>query len=429
MNRSRSDELFVRAKKIIPGGVNSPVRSWKSVGGVPLFIKSGKGSIIWDVDDNQYIDFVGSWGPLIHGHAHPAILSRIHEVITNGTSFGAPTEVETDLAEKIVKAVPSVEMVRFVNSGTEATMSAIRLARAYTGRDKVVKFSGGYHGHVDGLLVKANNSIVGDSMPDSTGIPASFAKQTLIAEYNDLSVIQKLFQLHGPSIACVIVEPVAGNMGVIPPYTGFLEGLRKLTVDNDSLLIFDEVITGFRVAYGGAQSFYNVKPDITCFGKIIGGGLPVGCYGGSKDIMSLVSPLGQVYQAGTLSGNPIAMTAGLATLDLLQQPGVYKQLELNGSKLSKIFQDAFSKIEKNVLVNRVGSMMTVFITDQELVKDWNTARRCDTSTYATFFHSMLKFGVYMPPSPLEALFVSTAHSDEQIDQVSEAIYKAVDELR
>ena len=429
MNRSRSDKLFGMAKNYIPGGVNSPVRSWKAVGGVPLFIKSGNGSIVWDVDDNQYIDFVGSWGPLIHGHAHPAILPRIHEAITRGTGFGAPTEVETKLAEKIVKAIPSIEMVRFVNSGTEATMSAIRLARAYTGKDKVIKFSGGYHGHSDGLLVKGNSSIVGDSIPNSTGIPKSFVKETLIAEYNDLSMVEALFQSHGRSIACVIVEPVAGNMGVIPPDNGFLQGLRKLTLDNDSLLVFDEVITGFRVAYGGAQSFYGVKPDITCLGKIIGGGLPVGCYGASKDIMRLVSPLGQVYQAGTLSGNPIAMTAGIATLELLQEPGVYQQLELNGSKLSQVFVDAFSKIEKNVLVNRVGSMMTLFITDQEFVKDWTTARRCDTSAYGAFFHSMLKFGVYMPPAPLEALFVSTTHSDEQIDQVSEAIYMAVEVLR
>ncbi|MBD48662.1 MAG: glutamate-1-semialdehyde-2,1-aminomutase [Dehalococcoidia bacterium] len=429
MNRSRSDKLFRMAKNYIPGGVNSPVRSWKAVGGVPLFIKSGKGCIVWDVDDNQFIDFVGSWGPLIHGHAHPAILPRIHEAITRGTGFGAPTEVETKLAEKIVKAVPSIEMVRFVNSGTEATMSAIRLARAYTGKGKVIKFSGGYHGHSDGLLVKGNSSLVGDSIPDSTGIPNSFVKETLIAEYNDLSMVEELFQLHGRSIACVIVEPVAGNMGVIPPDKGFLEGLRKLTLDNDSLLVFDEVITGFRVAYGGAQSFYGVKPDITCLGKIIGGGLPVGCYGASKDIMRLVSPLGQVYQAGTLSGNPVAMTAGIATLELLQEPGVYQQLELNGSKLSKVFLDAFSKIEKNVVVNRVGSMMTLFITDQELVKDWTTAGRCDMRAYGDFFHRMLKFGVYMPPSPLEALFISTTHSDEHIDQVAEAIYRAVEVLR
>ena len=429
MNRSRSDKLFVMAKDYIPGGVNSPVRSWKAVGGTPLFIKYGKGPKVWDVDDNEYIDFVGSWGPLIHGHSHPDVLSRIQKAISNGTGFGAPTEVETELAEKIVKAIPSVEMVRFVNSGTEATMSAIRLARAYTGKDKVIKFNGGYHGHVDGLLVKGKSSEVGDSIPDSSGIPVSFANETLIAEYNDLSMVEMLFQSHGCSVACVIVEPIAGNMGVIPPEKGFLQGLRKLTSDNDALLVFDEVITGFRVAYGGAQSFYEVKPDITCFGKIIGGGLPVGCYGASKDIMNLVSPIGKMYQAGTLSGNPVAMTAGIATLELLEQPGVYQQLELNGSKLCDILLDAFSTIEMDVLVNRVGSMMTLFITDQESVKDWRTACRCDTSAYAAFFHNMLNCGVYMPPSPLEALFVSTTHSDEDIDQVAEVIYKAVKALR
>ncbi|MDP2952071.1 MAG: glutamate-1-semialdehyde 2,1-aminomutase, partial [Chloroflexota bacterium] len=335
LNTERSHKLFAEAVKLLPGGVDSPVRAFRAVGGEPLFIKRGQGSHIWDVDGNEFIDYVGSWGPLILGHAHPKVIKAVQKAALSGTSFGAPTDLEVALARLVNQAMPAVEMVRFVNSGTEATMSALRLSRAYTGRDLIIKFAGCYHGHADGLLVKAGSGATTLALPDSAGVPRYYAQNTLVAPYNDLAAVEQLFQTHPKEIAAVIVEPVAANMGVVPPRPGFLEGLRAVTQRQGSLLIFDEVITGFRVAYGGAQAVYGVKPDLTCMGKVIGGGLPVGAYGGRKDIMSMVAPLGPVYQAGTLSGNPLAMTAGLETLRLLGQPGTYESLEALSGQLTR----------------------------------------------------------------------------------------------
>ncbi len=412
---TRSRELFALAQRYLPGGVDSPVRAFKAVGGDPLFIARGKGSRIWDVDGNEYIDYVCSWGPLILGHAPPAVVQAIQAAAENGTSFGAPTELEIELARLITEAMPGVEMVRFVNSGTEATMSALRLARAATGRPLVIKFAGCYHGHVDSLLAAAGSGAMTFGIPDSPGVPPAVAQTTLVLPYNDLAAVERAFASHGREIAAVIVEPVAGNMGVVPPRPGFLEGLRQLTRDHGALLIFDEVITGFRLGYGGAQALYGITPDLTCLGKIIGGGLPVGAYGGRRDLMRLVAPVGPVYQAGTLSGNPLAMSAGIATLQALRQPGVYAQLEERAAALAEGLTAAARAAGVPVHCARAGSMLTLFFTDQPVV-DYDTARQADTRRYAAFFRGMLDEGVYLAPSQFEALFVSLAHTPDDIAQ-------------
>jgi glutamate-1-semialdehyde 2,1-aminomutase len=415
LNRSGSDKLFAEAKRYIPGGVDSPVRAFRAVGGRPLFISKGQGSHIYDVDGNAFIDYVGSWGPLIVGHAHPRIVAALNNVIENGTSFGAPTERETVLAKMITSAMPSMQLVRFVNSGTEATMSALRLARAFTGRDKILKFSGCYHGHSDGLLVKAGSGITTLSLPDSAGVPKAYTKNTIIAAYNNLEGVKRIFNRSGQQIAAIIIEPVAANMGVVLPKPGFLEGLRRISADNGSLLIFDEVITGFRLAYGGAQSIYGVTPDLTCLGKIIGGGLPVGAYGGRKDIMELVAPLGPVYQAGTLSGNPLAMAAGIEALKILHEPGTYEKLDKQTALLAQGLERAAAKAGVRLSVTRAGSMLTPFFNLSE-VTDYDSALSSDTALYARFFNHMLERGIYLPPSQFEAVFTSLAHTEEDIDK-------------
>ena len=424
MNRERSGELYAAAKRHIPGGVNSPARSWGAVGGTPLFLERGAGSRVWDADGNEYIDYVCSWGPLILGHAHPQVLQAISAAAANGTSFGAPTERENTVARMVTDAYDSIDMARFVNSGTEATMSALRLARAFTSRPKIVKFEGGYHGHADALLVAAGSGAMAHGVPDSAGVTASFAQDTLLAKFNDLASVEAHFSAFPDDIACVIVEPVAGNMGVVPPDDGFLQGLRELTAQHKALLIFDEVITGFRVAYGGAQQRYGVAPDITCLGKIIGGGMPVGAYGGSAEIMATVAPLGPMYQAGTLSGNPVAMAAGAATLEALQEPGVYEALEAKASRLAAGLQAVFAEAETPLCVNRVGSMMTLFF-NAGAVNGWETVSASDREGFARFFHRMLEEGVYLPPSPFEAMFVSTAHTDADIQATLDAARRAL----
>ncbi len=411
---SRSEALFAEAQRHLPGGVDSPVRAFRAVGGTPRFIASGRGASVWDVDDNRYVDYLASWGPLIAGHAHPGVVAAIQEAATRGTSYGAPTESEVELAALIQQAFPSLDLVRFVNSGTEATMSALRLARAFTGRDLVLKFDGGYHGHADGLLVQAGSGPLTLGQPDSPGVPSGAASQTLSVPYNDLVAVRDAFAAHPRQIAAVIVEPVAGNMGVVPPAPGFLEHLREMTRESSTLLIFDEVITGFRVALGGAQQRFGVRPDLTCLGKIVGGGLPVGAYGGRAEIMRQVSPLGPVYQAGTLSGNPLAMAAGLATLRLLTEPGVYEHLERLAARLVDGLSDAAEVAGVAYTSNRVGSMFTGFFTDQP-VSDYASAKLANTRRYAAFFHAMLDHGVYLAPSQFEAGFVSLAHTDADID--------------
>lgn len=423
MKIDNSVELFKKAQEYIPGGVNSPVRAFKSVGMNPLFIKGGKGAQIYDVDGNVFIDYVGSWGPLVLGHLHPEVVEDLRGCLEMGTSFGAPTELETTLAEMIVEAMPSVEMVRLVNSGTEATMSALRLARAYTGREKIVKFEGCYHGHADMLLIKAGSGALTLGVPTSPGVPAGAAANTINAPYNDLATLREIFRLEGENIAGVIVEPVAGNMGVVPPAPGFLQGLRELTAEYKALLIFDEVITGFRLSYGGAQAYYGVMPDLTCMGKIIGGGLPVGAYGGKREIMSMMAPAGPVYQAGTLSGNPLAVTAGIATLKILARQGTYEQLELKARKLAQGLGEAAGAAGAAVSFNRVGSMMCGFFTPGR-VEDYKTACSSDTEKYARYFKAMLEEGIYLAPSQFEAAFVSLAHTDQQIEKTVEAAYKA-----
>jgi len=423
MNRERSEKLFQEAQRYLPGGVNSPVRAFKAVGGNPLFIRRGQGSKIYDVDGNKFIDYVCSFGPLILGHSHPRVVEALKKAVGGGTSFGAPTELETTLAKAICAAMPSIEMVRFVNSGTEATMSAIRLARAFTGRDKVVKFAGGYHGHSDGLLAKAGSGVTTLGIPDCPGVPSSYTQNTLVVDYNDAGAVEHLFKRYPREIAAIIVEPVAANMGVVTPQPGFLERLRQLTEESDSILIFDEVITGFRVAYGGAQALYRVTPDLTCLGKIIGGGLPIGAYGGRKEIMQMVAPLGPVYQAGTLSGNPLAMTAGIETLKILSQAEIYTQLEERSSLLEKGITDAATKAGINIQVSRVGSILTAFFSE-ERVLNHELAKRADTELYGRFFQQMLMDGIYWPPSQFEAAFVSAAHSDEDIQTTIETIGKA-----
>ena len=417
---STSVALFEAAQKIIPGGVNSPVRAFKSVGINPVFISRGEGARIYDADTNSYIDYVGSWGPLILGHRHPYVIEALHRCLQEvGTSFGAPTELENILATMVVEAVQSIDMVRLVNSGTEATMSALRLARGYTGRNKIVKFEGCYHGHADFLLIKAGSGALTLGTPTSPGIPPGSAANTLVANYNDLDGLTELFKQEGEDIAAVIVEPVTGNMGVIPPAPGFLEGLRSLTSAYGSLLIFDEVMTGFRVAYGGAQQLYGITPDLTCLGKIIGGGLPVGAYGGKREIMQSVSPAGPVYQAGTLSGNPLAVTAGIATLEIIRQPGVYEQLEQSSQALVRGLAEAAGEAGAEVCLNRVGSMLCCFFTGQN-VNDYTSACSSNTTRYAAFFKAMLERGVYLAPSQFEAAFMSLAHGASEIDETVEA---------
>jgi len=409
MNHSKSQALFQHAQEIIPGGVNSPVRAFKSVGGQPVFIARGQGSHIFDVDGNEYIDYVGSWGPLLLGHRHPEILQALTDALEIGTSFGAPTEREILLAEAIIRAVPSIEMVRLVNSGTEATMSAIRVARGFTGRDLVIKFEGCYHGHVDSLLVKAGSGLATLGIADTQGVPKAFADTTIALPYNSVEPLEEAFRAHGDRIAAVIVEPVVGNMGCVPPLPGYLQAMRAITERAGALLIFDEVMTGFRVAYGGAQQRYGIRPDLTTLGKVIGGGLPVGAYGGRRDIMSKVAPAGPVYQAGTLSGNPLAVAAGLAMLRHLEaHPEIYDQLETRAARLC-------AAAPAGVTVNRVGSMFTFFFTDGP-VTDWESAKRCDTARFGDFFRHMLDRGVYLAPSQFEAAFLSAAHSDADIDK-------------
>jgi glutamate-1-semialdehyde 2,1-aminomutase len=409
MTLQKSAELLARAQKSIPGGVNSPVRAFRGVGGTPPFIVRGQGSHIWDADGNEYIDYVGSWGPLLLGHRHPDVLKALEDAMASGTSFGAPTEREIELAEAIRDAVPSMEMVRLVNSGTEATMSAIRLARGFTGRDLTVKFEGCYHGHVDSLLVKAGSGIATLGLPDTAGVPKSFADTTIALPFNSVTAVERAFAEHGDRIASVIVEPVAGNMGCVPPARGFLEALREITARHAALLIFDEVMTGFRVSYGGAQQLYGIHPDLTTLGKVIGGGLPIGAYGGRADIMSRIAPSGPIYQAGTLSGNPLAVSAGLAMLQRLKShPEVYEQLE---RRTARLVADA----PPGLTVNRVGSMFTLFFT-QGPVTDYESAKRSDTKRFAEYFHFMLERGIYLAPSQFEAAFVSAAHTDEDIER-------------
>ena len=424
MSRTKSDSLFSKAEALIPGGVNSPVRSFRAVGGQPPFIQRGHGSHIWDVDGNEYIDYVASWGPLILGHAHPAVVAAVQAAAAYGTSFGAPTEGEVELARLITQAIPPIELLRLVSSGTEAAMSAIRTARAFTGRDKIVKFSGCYHGHADGLLVKAGSGATTHGIPISAGVPSSYAAETLVAEYNDVISVERLLQAHPGEVAGVIVEPVAGNMGVVPPAEGFLEEVRHLTLEHGALLIFDEVITGFRVAYGGAQALYGVTPDLTCLGKIIGGGLPVGAYGGRRDVMEVVAPLGAMYQAGTLSGNPIAVAAGLACLKALQQPDVYQRLEATADRLATGLREAALRREMPLTVNRVGSMLTAFFCPGP-VSVFADAELADTAAYARFFHALLEQGIYLGPSQFEAAFISLAHSPEDIETTLEVAAAAL----
>jgi glutamate-1-semialdehyde 2,1-aminomutase len=427
LSHDRSREIFDRSQEYLPGGVNSPVRAFGAVGGQPLVIARGEGPYLYDVDGNRYIDYVCSWGPLILGHAHPVVVEAVQRAAERGTSYGAPTEAEAELAQLVGEAVPSIEMVRFVNSGTEATMSALRLARAYTRRDKVVKFEGCYHGHADGLLVQAGSGVATLGLPDSPGVPASYAQETLVARFNDVAGVEALFERYGGEIAAVIVEPVAANMGVVPPLPGFLASLREITERAGSLLIFDEVITGFRLAYGGAQSLLGVTPDLTCLGKVIGGGLPVGAYGGKRPIMEMVAPLGPVYQAGTLSGNPLAMNAGLATLKALRADGFYERLEAAASRLAEGMARAAAKARVPVQTNRVGSMMTFFFADSA-VADYESARRSDRERYARFFHGMLERGVYLAPSQFEAAFVSAAHGESEIDATIAAAEEVLPQL-
>ncbi len=417
---SQTSSLMERASRVIPGGVNSPVRAFKGVGGEPIFMKSGHGAYMVDVEGREYIDYIGSWGPLIVGHAHPAVISAVTEAIARGVGFGAPTPVEIELAEKVIEFIPAIEMIRFVNSGTEATMSAIRLARGFTGRHKILKFAGCYHGHSDSLLVAAGSGVLTLGIPSSAGVSPAVAADTLTAEFNALDQVEALFKQVGNDIAAVIIEPVAGNMNCILPEPGFLQGLRRLCDEYGSVLIFDEVMTGFRVAKGGAQAYYQVKPDLTTLGKVIGGGFPVGAFGGRRDIMECIAPLGAVYQAGTLSGNPVAMTAGLATLALLEAPGCYEKLSANTVKLTKGLKGAAERAGIAFHTTNIGGMFGLFFTEQTHIRNETEAKKCNIALFKTFFHAMLKEGVYLAPSAFEAGFMSLVHEEKEIQHTLQA---------
>lgn len=416
---TKSQNLYTEAQKYIPGGVNSPVRAFKAVGDYPVFIEYGQGSRLYDVDGNEYIDYVGSWGPLILGHRHPKVVDALQNFLKKGTSFGAPTEIETEMAKLITGAFPAMDMVRMVNSGTEATMSALRLARAYTKRDKILKFEGCYHGHADPLLIKAGSGALTLGVPSSPGVPNNISGGTITATYNNLEEVQEIFQQIGEEIAAVILEPVPGNMGLVLPSSGFLEGLRKITAEYGTVLIFDEVMSGFRVAWGGAQILYNIEPDLTCLGKIIGGGLPVGAYGGRKELMEMIAPQGPVYQAGTLSGNPLAMTAGLVTLQELAKGSQYEKLAKLGEMLAKGFEDAAKKAGCQVCINNLGSMVSCFFTEEKVI-DYKTATSSNTNKFKEFFQSMLSQGIYLAPSQFESSFISIVHSEDDIEETIEA---------
>jgi len=421
---SNSGKLFRIARKIIPGGVNSPVRAFTAVGNNPLFIEKAKGSRIYDADGNSYIDYVLSWGPMILGHAHPRVVSALKKAVGKGTSYGAPTALEIELAELVLKVFPSMDKIRMVNSGTEATMSAIRVARGFTNRDKIIKFEGCYHGHADGLLVKAGSGAMTFGLPDSPGVPKSYARNTITLPFNDIQAFRSMIEKEGKDIACVILEPVVGNIGCVLPKPGFLEAIRKLTRQYGIVLIFDEVMTGFRVSFGGAQAYFGIKPDMTCLGKVIGGGLPVGAYGGKKEIMSMVSPEGPVYQAGTLSGNPLAMTAGIETIRELSKPGTYKTLETRSAMLEEGLVDAAKKAGVKTRFYRAGSMFCTYFTDAD-VTDYASAKEADTQKFSQFFLEMLEQGVNLAPSQFEAGFISLAHSDRDIEATIEAAYKSL----
>ncbi|PYF08879.1 glutamate-1-semialdehyde 2,1-aminomutase [Ureibacillus chungkukjangi] len=426
MSYEKSIQAFSEAVDLMPGGVNSPVRAFKSVNTDPIFMESGKGAIIKDIDGNEYIDYVLSWGPLILGHTHPEVVAAIQEQVAKGASFGAPTLLENKLAQIVIDRVPSVEMVRFVSSGTEATMAALRLARGFTGRDIILKFEGSYHGHGDSLLIKAGSGVATLGLPDSPGVPADIAKNTLTVAYNDIEAVQVVFEKFGQQIAGVIVEPVAGNMGVVPPKPGFLEGLRKVTEENGALLIFDEVMTGFRVDYNCAQGYFGVNPDLTCLGKVVGGGLPVGAFAGKREIMEHIAPAGSVYQAGTLSGNPLAMTAGIETLSRLT-PESYEHFKKLGDQLEAGIREAATKYNIPHTVNRAGSMIGLFLTNEEVV-DFESAKTSDLAMFAEYFKLMAEEGIYLPPSQFEGLFISTAHTEEHIAKTVQAFHNVFAKL-
>lgn len=425
---SRNQELFAAACRHIPGGVNSPVRAFKGVGGTPIFFKKGQGAYLWDADDKPYIDYVGSWGPMILGHAHPDIVKAVQEAVVDGLSFGAPTEAEITMADRVCELMPSMDMVRMVSSGTEATMSAIRLARGYTKRDKLLKFEGCYHGHADSLLVKAGSGLLTLGVPTSLGVPADLAQHTLTLPYNNIDALQQLFAQLGHEIACVIVEPVAGNMNCVPPSREFLQTMRDLCTQYGAVLIFDEVMTGFRVALGGAQALYNIKPDLTCLGKVIGAGLPVGAFGGKREIMECIAPLGGVYQAGTLSGNPLAMRAGLAMLALISQTGFYEQLAANLSKLLAGLQQRADAANIPFTTTQVGGMFGLFFTSKKDISSYDDVMACDVERFRRFFHLMLEEGVYLAPSAFEAGFISSAHSDADIQATLDAAERVLAQL-
>ncbi len=420
-----STKLYARAQTVIPGGVNSPVRAFKGVGGTPRFFKSGFGPYLVDVEGKKYIDYVGSWGPLIHGHAHPRILKALEAALSHGLGFGAPTEIEVEMAELITQLMPSIEQVRMVNSGTEATQTAIRLARGFTGRNKILKFHGGYHGHTDSLLIKGGSGLLTLGIPDSLGVPEAFTKDTLIAPFNNLAAVKTIFEKFGNEIAAIIVEPIACNMNCIPPLPDFLPGLRTLCTQYKSLLIFDEVITGFRVALGGAQALYQVTPDLTCLGKIIGGGLPVGAFGGRRDIMAYLAPTGPVYQAGTLSGNPIALTAGLTTLQLLRDPEIYQNLNKITKDLMQGLKNIAKQLDFPLQTHQVGSLFGLFFTTEKSITHFEQVEKCNIEQFKKFFHGMLKKGVYFAPSAFESGFVSTAHTESTTEQTLDAAYNVM----